>query len=512
MSNFSYEKVGQYGDEVIKHIKKENGVILASDGGGTFTIDISPSSVFDKFTKMVQKREYFKAADYLKDNYFKILDPEDRPKKYESLRWTQIEKKIFSSKNLSIDTKQQEQITLLIIQYVLGSNTQTWKTFDQMFHAKDSKIKKIFPDLDKLDDWWNHFDLQFREITKLNKFPNDKYDVYLYDGKGSFMDYITKYVTEDLKVYSKKDSWNPADIWLMKSDWKRKYVPMFDKIKEKLDKGISSYTGEDAIRELNGILKKAYKKPERDIVGISLKKSNLKKLDFTEFNLEVNAKDQKLPNVDFDKIELDVKYDKQKNLFTSKTAYFFVNDGKLGAYKCAYKSNTGQSLGNITYEFLPAGSAAAFLGKVPKDKLENLFGEFIKTNPNKGTMSPKVMPRHSLLPEKWNTAVETEWKNMVSTIKSNFTSKELQAQGLNEFVGNLKTSYTKYSEIKNRSDKQKRGGIVIENATAMQNVWFTYILALLKKHNKLIDFVTMCYYFSQKKGQKWNFGPFGKLY
>ena len=122
------------------------------------------------------------------------------------------------------------------------------------------------------------------------------------------------------------------------------------------------------------------------------------------------------------------------------------------------------------------------------------------------------MPRHSLLPEKWNTAVETEWKNMVSTIKSNFTSKELQAQGLNEFVGNLKTSYTKYSEIKNRSDKQKRGGIVIENATAMQNVWFTYILALLKKHNKLIDFVTMCYYFSQKKGQKWNFGPFGELY
>ncbi|MBT6295499.1 MAG: hypothetical protein HOJ14_02945 [Nitrospina sp.] len=515
MSKFTYEKVGQYGDEVVDYIKKKNGVVLAEAGGGTFTIDISDKSVFDKFAKMVKKRKYFDAADYARKNFFKVLEPKDRPKKYESLRWTQLEKKIFSSKNLSIETPQQEQITLLIIKNVLGSDTKSWKTFDEMFHAKGSKIKKIFPDLDKLDDWWDHFDLQFREIKGLSGFPNDKYDVYLYNGTDSFMQYITHYVTKDLDVYSQKDTWNPADIWLMKSDWKKKYLPMFNKIKEKLDESKKTkvkkktYTGEDAIRELNGILKKAYK-PDRDIVGISLKKSNLKKLKFTEFNLQANAKDQKLPNVDFDKIKLDVRYNEKKG-FISKTSYFFVSDGKRGAYKCAYKSNTGQSLGNITYEFLPDGSASAFLGKVPKDKLENLFGEFIKENPNEGTMSPRIMPRHTLLPEEWSKDVEKEWKHMVSTIKGNFT-KGLEAQGLDNFVENLKTSYTKYSKIKNRSYKQKRGGIVIENATAMQNVWFTYILALLKEKNKLINFVTMCYYFAQKKGQKWNFGPFGKLY
>ena len=92
---------------------------------------------------MVKKRKYFDAADYARKNFFKVLEPKDRPKKYESLRWTQLEKKIFSSKNLSIETPQQEQITLLIIKNVLGSDTKSWKTFDEMFHAKGSKIKKI---------------------------------------------------------------------------------------------------------------------------------------------------------------------------------------------------------------------------------------------------------------------------------------------------------------------------------------------------------------------------------
>ena len=58
----------------------------------------------------------------------------------------------------------------------------------------------------------------------------------------------------------------------------------------------------------------------------------------------------------------------------------------------------------------------------------------------------------------------------------------------------------------------------------MQMVDFTYILALMKdtkpataKEKKqytdnLQKFLTLCYYFAQKKGIKYNFGPFGKMY
>ena len=46
----------------------------------------------------------------------------------------------------------------------------------------------------------------------------------------------------------------------------------------------------------------------------------------------------------------------------------------------------------------------------------------------------------------------------------------------------------------------------------MQMVDFTWILAKLKNQSNLIKFATLCYYFAQKRGVKYNFGPFGKLY
>ena len=82
---------------------------------------------------------------------------------------------------------------------------------------KNNKNNKMILDLKKLDDWWENFELQFNEISALGKFPNSSYKVYLYDGEGSFMKYISELVTKEMNLYSKKDSWNPADVWLVKS-------------------------------------------------------------------------------------------------------------------------------------------------------------------------------------------------------------------------------------------------------------------------------------------------------
>ena len=46
----------------------------------------------------------------------------------------------------------------------------------------------------------------------------------------------------------------------------------------------------------------------------------------------------------------------------------------------------------------------------------------------------------------------------------------------------------------------------------MQMVDFVWIMAKLKENKNLIKFLSMAYYFAQKKGQIYNFGPFGKLY
>ena len=490
MSTFSYDKVGQYGNEVVAYVEKNKGVIKANNGK-KYTIAIDNKSTFNTFAKHVKTQNFIAAEKLVREREFEVLEPDERKKKYVALGWTEIEKSVFSSKSIKIDTKQQEKITLLIIKNVLGDDTKTWKSFDEMFNAKNSNIKKIFPDLPKLTTWYDHFDLQFRQITGTTKFPNSSYGVYLYDDPGSFMDYISELVTEKLGLYSKKDSWDPADIWLVKSkDVQEKYTDKFDKILENFIEGFYAKNKFRSIKEINAILKEAYFK--KDIVGISLKKSNMKTLKYTEFNLQANVNDQKLPDVVFDSIDLDVSYDDKKG-FISKTSYVNVMDNDKDSYKLAFKSNTGEKIGNITYEFLPSSNASAFLGKVPKDQLQKWLVEQIKLL---GEDAANVyMPQGSKLTKIYNDKIKKSWVNKVDTIKKNFGD----FTGLNDFVENLEKSYKDF-------------GLSVKNASAMQMVDFTWILAKLQENKNLTKFLTLSYYFAQKKGQIYNFGPFGKLY
>ena len=321
------------------------------------------------------------------------------------------------------------------------------------------------------------------------------------------MDYISKLVVQDMNLYSKKDSWNPADIWLIKSKTIEKdYIKKFDEIKKELDKGDKSkYTADpfQAIREVNLLLKKAYNK--KDIVGISLKKSDGKTLRYQEFNLQTKVKDQKLPNVKFKSIDLNCTYNNRSNAFESKTSQVYVNDGKRGAYKLGFKSNTGSGIGNITYEFLPDGPASAFLGKVPKDQLKQWLVDYIQKKKGGKLVTENIqMPQGNLLEKQWSKETEEEWEDKVKFINKNFSKTELKAIALDKFVANLKDSYT-YVSLSGK------------NASMQQMVDFVWILAKLKTNknkggNNLTLFLTKAYYFAQKKGQIYNFGPFAKVY
>jgi len=545
MSNFEYNKIGQYGNEVKDYIIANNGVLKAIDGK-EYTIETDKKSFFgrkDGFKDRVESNKFVLlqtelSADKGKTNQFEIKsdgyppgtknpDGKIRDSKYETLGWKQIEKKTFSSKSITISTEQQEKISLKIFKYVLGNKTQAWQSFDDMFNSPNSEVKKIFPDLPLLSDWYAHFTLQFNEIKDKTNLPNNKFDVYEYDGEGSFMDYISDLVTKEMSLYSKKDSWNPADIWLIKKSTLNGYITEFNKVAEKLKGGDkqSSYAeqpgepvGVQAIQELNRILKRAFNND--DIVGISLKKSDLKELHYEKFNLGINQNDKKLlPNVVYDKIQLNCSYDDTTGAFPSKTSYVFVNDKNRESFKLAYKSNTGKDVGNITYEFLPASNASAFLGKVPKDRLkaflaENIEKSFPVGQNNQPLLNNILMTRNSkdsasfgnpfvtemtqnvILPTEWNPALTGFYNEKVKVIKEQFGPSNIT--GLESYVENLEKSY-------------KKGGLSIKNSSMIQMVEFTYQMAMLKKNKKLQTFLTKCFYFAQKRGEIYNFGPFGKL-
>ena len=78
------------------------------------------------------------------------------------------EKNTGKKPTVKISTKQQEQITLLIVQQVLNKATKDWDSFEDMYDDPDSGLQKIKPDLKTknlpLNDWWQSFTVQFNEI------------------------------------------------------------------------------------------------------------------------------------------------------------------------------------------------------------------------------------------------------------------------------------------------------------------------------------------------------------
>jgi hypothetical protein len=527
MAGFKNHEISKYSNEVVATIIKNKGEVKAFNGE-IYTIDMGPKSKFAAFKKLVDEYDFDEAKKFAANKYnqFEILEPdlsirELHPKntkkgdKWDELSWTEIEKKVFSIKGPKIETAEQEKITLKIIEYVLGSNSKSWRSFDELFDTVD-EINEIFPELKKLDDWMSNYRLQFEDIKKKANLANDSYNVYLYSGEGSFMKYISDLVTKDMDLYSQKDSWNPADIWLIKSKgqekiWKDKFNAIAKELKTGKDaKGrVGQYTEDSylAIQHINLLLQKAHK--DRDIVGLSLKKSDGKTLNYTEFNLEATASEQDLPQIKFNGIKLDCSYDKKNHKFKSKTSYVYVKDGNDDAYKLAYKSNTGTSVpGNITYEFLPSDKASAQLGKVPKDELTKWLTEQVDLykGPDR-TVKGRIevrMPQWKLLPQYWSADDLALRKKKVALIIKEFGHwLEVDVPALNNYIDNLADSY-----LHSKSDI----GVTVANAAMMQMVDFTWILAKLQEQKKLTNFITLNFYFAQKKGIKYNFGPFGKVY
>lgn len=353
-----------------------------------------------------------------------------------------------SSKSPS--TQQQELITLRIFEELLSSSTKNYKKFVELIPI----LIEIYPSIKEEKSWYNSFELQFTDILKKTKLPKNKFDVYNRDG--GFMDFISKLVNSKFEI-AKKDSWNPADIWLLDASNR-------NKIKDKLDDAVS-------IEEVNDILKQAFK--DKDIVGISLKKNDGKSLNYDLVNLSSNDKSS---NVDFVTFNLNIPFDSKKNQFTSVTSNLSIKYNN-SEYSMGVKSNQS-GIGNITYEFVGKG-AAAFLGKVPKDMLKI---ELRRYN--------FKMPEHTHFMKFNRAEFEKKTKKIISK-KSWFTING----SLDNFVDNLEISW---------SNGRSKDNVIIS-----QIFTFAYIIASLSK-KELTDLSKKLFYMSQKKGKI--FGPFGKLY
>jgi len=535
---------GKYRTQVVHlKIKDKKKFNLGVDGKGE---DVTGLRLLTKSDKVVTKAQAIIPIEVFKKNWpYKLEYKKGKSAQKYKISITKVFKDLDfggkpaggtdpNAKSISINTAQQEQITALIFEQVLNKKTPKWKTFLQMYNAPASGLKKIHPGLKikdfETDDWWKHFELQFNHIDKITDLKSNHFEVFNRD-KG-FMDFISKLVTQgeggnllakEYAKFSEKDSWNPADIWLLDTAPAGPYK----KLMEQLRKATS-------IAKINHVLRIAFNK--QVVVGISLKKSGGKggKIFYEKVNLYAKKENQKLPGVKIDRIEFDPYFDGKG--FPSVTSNIFLTDNEHRTYKLIFRRND-PGVTDITYEFAELGMKHQ-MGKVPKDRFKlrldklklkypgkssyttfaggstssGLKWSAIKSNANKiltksgyrWTVGDRSKNREKVVKPKGMSKHEWDSRSEAAAEKAEKETMKNTAGHWRDFIKNLQTSW-----------KAGRNNIWSGNSTMMQMVDFLNILQILidKLGKKGFEqLLTDTFYYAQKKGQKWDFGPFSKLY
>ena len=181
-------------------------------------------------------------------------------------------------------TKWQERVSAAIFKSSFDSNHVY--SYDEIVNGKGTngqQIQKIifkeFPEKYMADDSWlvnwhkqqeTFYKAKVKGPTGSKKISARDYEYFDRDAASGFMDFIEK----KIKVFgiSKKDTWNPADIWLVQN---RK------RVRKNIELAIDQSGGN--IKYLNDAMKSMLAK--RDLVGVSLKKISGKTAEWKVLNL-----------------------------------------------------------------------------------------------------------------------------------------------------------------------------------------------------------------------------------
>jgi hypothetical protein len=331
------------------------------------------------------------------------------------------------------------------------------------------------------DKWLNTFYLQQKKM--LMEFAGAEFTVF--NREGGFMDFITDLIKDKFGI-SRKDSWNPADIWLIKKK---------DVFRTKIKKELSGPRGTQTIRELNAIMRSMFQK--REVVGISLKLISGQQAKYQEVNVS-EAFFKKLENMqgeyDFKLSRIVFKLNLKGNSFATQDTNIFLKDSDKEVAKFQLKGNTTSRLANLKFEGTEIGASAARLGKAPLNLVEQLSGMVDRNLYNQATKANGTYPTTS---EEFSKR-ESEFTEMFARVVRHPLMSEIGIKTKKQFVDNMGQVFRGTSSH-------------IANVKLMQ---LYYIDRLLQLNGDVRDeYLTDLLFIAQKKGNKvFDFGPFGKLY
>jgi hypothetical protein len=378
-------------------------------------------------------------------------------------------------------TRRQELGSAWIMRRSLKDN-QRYKSWEDI--TKDKKYaelagpKGIYPQVTA--EWLKVFYLQQEKM--LEEFSNPKFTEF--NREYGFMDYITKLVQKEFGI-SKKDTWDPADIWCIKNE--KKVISDIQKLVNKKEF--------ETIGQLNAYLRTAFK--ERIIVGISLKKISGKQAKYEEVNVKgFEFPETKKPvfKVCYLRCDLSIKPGTKDNKSAPnvKNSDFWLEteeDGKKVIYKIDIGPSSSSKFTFVKFEAKSSAATKARLGKAKAEYVRSLFQEY------------KVPIDSSALDYPKDSAEflkrQAEFVKMFKEIQSN---RNIITNVANEkqFLENMKSFFM----------NSEKGKSVTANSKCQQVAVFAAFAKL--SQDKLAEFGTKMVISGQKKGEE--FGPFGKLY
>ena len=356
------------------------------------------------------------------------------------------------------ETAKQERASLLIIEEAI----QKGKTYRDNIALQKSpmfkKLAEVYPEIN--DTWCKSFAAQGRKMR--TKFSNSKFETYNRDG--GFMDWYSTHVNNRYQI-KKKDSLNPADIWMINEE---------KVVKNRINRA-------NNLQEHNNIMRKLYK--ERKLCGISLKAVSGNNARFEEINMK-----ETLPETEsytLDSIKMKFNITPEGRLDTTDTWLYISAETKSISFQVRPNS---KGFNNLKFESTQKGAGAARLGKAPLPMVKKIlesYGISERDFENKWQMYPGNGQEFE--------EEQDDYKMMFDAVHGHVESN-IQKE---DFLPNVTRSF-ETTDVAN--------GYI--TGKLMQLKFVYHLLQLTDEEQGRL--LTEMAYASQKIGKI--FGPFGKLY
>ena len=392
---------------------------------------------------------------------------------YKGIRFRETRKKTGRAPDAKT-TAMQEAGSKYVFEYALKNKKGGWNTLNKFTSDKIfiSGLEKIYPDVDS--DWLNVFWKQHKKILELFS----KTEINKFDHTGGFMDFISKLIKDNFGI-SKKDNWNPSDIWGVRGN--------SNAVMKKLEETVFGSKDSQTIQQLNAVMRGMYKANE--LVGISLKKTSGSEAKWEEYNIEKLTLNE-VDEYKYKDIKIIINF-KPTSDSQSLDSAIQLRQSSGADYNFQITSNdTSKANQNLKFESKPVGASKARGGKAEIKSVESLMKDNGLSFQNKHQNYPKSLSDFSKSIDGRN---KNDYKQMFERIS-------------NKVETNVKnsTEFLQVIEDKFNSDKP-----FVATSKLMQ-LHFLDEVFKIKSNKKFTEFWTDMLFLSIKKGDK--FGPFGKLY